>query len=266
MRSSSSAGSASASSSGRAGWMARAPRGGAEEEEAEEEEEEEAIRIRAQTSSNIVTEMRDACAQLPPSLREALEQVRYRVARDELPLFSLLQTEPLRLQSSHLSFQEYFAAQALCEEGTRLSGVPPWQWSAWWSNAVKIGSEMGGFGSGLLRAADVQGDTLSLSRQLSGDRPTVLAALCTMLKGSEIAKLECVPRPQTTSCAFVCQRPLTRLSLSSRLFPLLAVSASTTLERRAPLRSLPSSTTRRSPLSCAPPPRFSRLCQRPLTC
>ena len=161
-------------------------------------EELAAIRKRRNGQAEKGHAMSEACAQLPPLLREALKQVRHRVARDELPLFSLLQTEPLRLQSSHLSFQEYFAARALCEKGTRLSGVPPWQWSAWWRNAVKLGSEMDGFGSGLRRAAGVQGDALKLSNKLDGDRPTVLVALCTMLKGSQIAKLKRVPRPQTT--------------------------------------------------------------------
>ena len=142
--------------------------------------------------------LRDACDQLlSPLLREALKQMRERVANDKLPLFSLLETEPLKLQSSHLSFQEYFAARALCEEGTHLSGVPPWQWSVWWQNVVKLGTEMDGFGSGMLRAAGVQGDTLDLSRKLGGDRPTVLMVLCTMLKGSQIVKLKRVPRPQT---------------------------------------------------------------------
>ena len=65
-----------------------------------------------------------------PERRDALKQMRERVANDKLPLFSLLETEPLKLQPSHLSFQEYFAARALWEEGTRLSGVPPWQWPA----------------------------------------------------------------------------------------------------------------------------------------
>ena len=152
--------------------------------------------------------LRDACAQLPPLVRDALIQMRQRVANDELPLFSLLETEPLKLQSSHLSFQEYFAARMLREEGTRLSGVPPWQWSAWWQNAVKLGSEMDGFGSGMLRAAGVQGDTLDLSHKLGGHRPTVLMVLCAMLKGSQILELKRVPRPQTMHwlCAFVCQR------------------------------------------------------------
>merc|ERR1739841_273523 len=104
-------------------------------------------------------------------MRGALAEVRGRVAKDRLPLLSLLQTEPLQLQSSHLSFQEYFAARALCEEGTVLSGAPPWQWPVWWANVVTLGAEMGGrFGRGLLRAAGVTDDTLDLSQQkLGGD-------------------------------------------------------------------------------------------------
>ena len=40
-------------------------------------------------------------------------------------------------------FQEYFAARALCEAGTVLSGSPPWKWPVWWSNALSLGAEMG---------------------------------------------------------------------------------------------------------------------------
>ena len=163
------------------------------------------IRKRAIGKAEKGRALRDACAQLSSLLRSALIQMRERVANDKLPLFSLQETEPLKLQSSHLSFQEYFAARMLCEEGTRISGVPPWQWSASWQNAVKLGIEMDGFGSGMLCAAGVQGDALNLSRKLGGDRPTVLMVLCAMLKGSQIVKLKRVPRPQTMNrlCAFV---------------------------------------------------------------
>ena len=88
-------------------------------------------------------------------MRYALAEVRRRVALDELPLLSLLQAEP-QLQSSHLSFQEYFAARAFCEEGTVLPGSPPWQWPVWWANSTKIGIEMEHFGRGLLHAAGMK--------------------------------------------------------------------------------------------------------------
>ena len=107
--------------------------------------------------------VRQAVEALPAEMRDALHTVKERVAQDRLPLLTLLQADPLEVQSSHLSFQEYFAACALCKEGTKLSGVRPWQWPAWWANAVAIGGEMGEvFGKGLLRAAGVEGDTLSL--------------------------------------------------------------------------------------------------------
>jgi Ran GTPase-activating protein (RanGAP) involved in mRNA processing and transport len=109
---------------------------------------------------------------------------------DALPLLSLVQSEPLRLQSSHLSFQEYFAASALCEEGTKLSGTPPWQWPAWWANAVELGAQMGdGFGRGLLRAAGVTGGTLDLSQKLGGDPPTVRRVLVAMMKTTALTSL-----------------------------------------------------------------------------
>jgi Ran GTPase-activating protein (RanGAP) involved in mRNA processing and transport len=127
--------------------------------------------------------VRAACeARLSVALRTALRTVRERVLVDALPLLSLVQSEPLRLQSSHLSFQEYFAARALCQEGTKLSGTPPWQWPAWWANAVELGAQMGDdFGRGLLRAAGVTGDTLDLSQKLGGDPPTVRRVLAAVV-------------------------------------------------------------------------------------
>jgi Ran GTPase-activating protein (RanGAP) involved in mRNA processing and transport len=136
--------------------------------------------------------VRAACeARLSVALRTALRTVRERVLVDALPLLSLVQSEPLRLQSSHLSFQEYFAARALCEEGTKLSGTPPWQWPAWWANAVELGAQMGdGFGRGLLRAAGVTGGTLDLSQKLGGDPPTVRRVLAAVVAGAVLTSLD----------------------------------------------------------------------------
>jgi len=136
--------------------------------------------------------VRAACeARLSVALRTALRTVRERVLVDALPLLSLVQSEPLRLQSSHLSFQEYFAARALCEEGTKLSGTPPWQWPAWWANAVELGAQIpgDGFGRGLLRAAGVTGGTLDLSQKLGGDPPTVRRVLAAMMKTTALTSL-----------------------------------------------------------------------------
>lgn len=119
------------------------------------------------------TEVREACSQL--QLSTALDEVRRRIKSDQLPLLSLLQVEPLQVQSSHLSFQEYYTALAICDDTTQLSGSPPWQWPAWWWNTLSFGSEMGlAFSRGLLRAAGVGGSALDLCGKLGGDRATVL--------------------------------------------------------------------------------------------
>ena len=79
-------------------------------------------RLRPAEKELLSVQTRNACAQLPAAMRSAIEQVRLRVARDELPLFSLLQAQPLWLQSSHLSFQEYFAARRVrCARRERVS-------------------------------------------------------------------------------------------------------------------------------------------------
>ena len=133
----------------------------------------------------------DTCAALPAEAKEVLRVVRERVAQDRLPLLSLLETEPLRMQSSHLSFQEYFVVRAICTGKHRLPlGSPPWQWGPFWANVVKLGSEKGTkFGSGLLHAAGVEGDELDISQQLGGDRPTVLAVVCALLGSLRILEL-----------------------------------------------------------------------------
>ena len=117
--------------------------------------------------------------------RAAVAQVRERVGQDRLPLLSLLQVEPLQMQSAHLSFQEFFAAQAICSGKYRLpeGSPPPWQWPAFWANAVTLGSEMGdAFGKGLKQTARL-GDELDLSKKLvGGDRPTMVAAVAQLMR------------------------------------------------------------------------------------
>jgi hypothetical protein len=116
----------------------------------------------------------------------AVAEVRQGVGQDRLPLLSLLQVEPLQMQSAHLSFQEFFAVQAICSGKYRLpeGSPPPWQWPAFWANAVTLGSEMGdAFGKGLKQTAGV-GDELDLSQKLiGGDRPTMVAAVVQLMRG-----------------------------------------------------------------------------------
>ena len=122
---------------------------------------------------------------LPAEAHACLSVVKTRVAQDRLPLLSLLETKPLQVQSSHLSFQEYFAMRAICEGSKLPSEVErPWQWEAWWANTVKLGSQTGdAFGRGLLRACG-QTDTLDLEGKLGGDRPTALAAVAELMRAA----------------------------------------------------------------------------------
>lgn len=96
-----------------------------------------------------------ACERLPDDLKALMQSVRDRVCQDRLPLFSLLQPDPLQMQSSHLSFQEFYTAKAL-SSGVYLlpaHAAEPWRWSAWWSNTLRLGLEMGErFARGLLAA------------------------------------------------------------------------------------------------------------------
>ena len=87
------------------------------------------------------------------------------------------------MQAAHLSFQEYFVACAIRERAWRLRS-DPWEFSPFWANTLKMGSEMGdAFGRGLLRAAGMEGDALDLSLKLGGDRPTALAAVAQLARG-----------------------------------------------------------------------------------
>ena len=126
--------------------------------------------------------LRRACEELltlSSGVRDALRAVRERVAQDALPLLSLLQAEPLQMQSSHLSFQEYFAVRAICADGATLQ-TPPWRWSGWWANVVRLGAEVGDFGRRLLRAAG-GAPALDLRGKLGGDRETSVAAVALLM-------------------------------------------------------------------------------------
>ena len=171
--------------------------------------------------------VREAVAGLGSDMRDALHTIRERVAQDRLPLLSLLQADPLEVQSSHLSFQEYFAANAICK-GWRLSkaAVAPWQWPVWWANALRLGSEMGDdFGRGLLESSrellatpegepseaaakganaaannavanmataanERDGTSLPLGGSLGGHRPTALGAVAQMMRAATRVELQ----------------------------------------------------------------------------
>ena len=129
---------------------------------------------------------RAACERLPHGIRSALRAVRERVAQDRLPLLSLLQADPLQMQSSHLSFQEFFTARKLCA-GSRLMGTQlPWCWSVWWANTLRLGIEMGDeFRFGLLYASTGErgiASELNLDQKIAGHRPTSVGATAELLR------------------------------------------------------------------------------------
>ena len=133
--------------------------------------------------------MRAATAKLPAALLDAVRAVRSRVAKDALPLLTMLQSEPLLMQSSHLSFQEFYCARAI-HKGMVLPGEPPWRWSAWWANCLRLGIESGeGFGVGLMRAAGAGHGHLNLSGQVGGHRPTSLSAVSELMLGAKTMDL-----------------------------------------------------------------------------
>jgi len=131
------------------------------------------------------TEVFKAIGELPQEWQDAMQGIRERVRQDRLPLLSLLSASPLEMQSSHLSFQEFFTARALCN-GQRLipRAAEPWRWSAWWGNTLRHGSEMGrAFGHGLLQACGLSKTdaALELRAKLGGHRPTALRAISLLL-------------------------------------------------------------------------------------
>jgi Ran GTPase-activating protein (RanGAP) involved in mRNA processing and transport len=152
----------------------------------------DAAACRAHMDAERLPALDSAVQALRDEERAAVAQVRERVGQDRLPLLSLLQVEPLLMQSAHLSFQEFFAAQAICSGKYRLpeGSPPPWQWPAFWANMVTLGSEMGdAFGKGLKQTAGLD-DELDLSKKLiGGDRPTMVAAVVQLMRGLSSLRL-----------------------------------------------------------------------------
>ena len=107
----------------------------------------------------------------------ALEVLKEQVVQDRVPLLSLLQARPLKMQAAHLSFQEYFAARAICQ-GTAVLRSPPWSLPVWWANALRLGLEMGEpFRRGLLSACGESFDGASVRVTIGGHPSTAGAAL-----------------------------------------------------------------------------------------
>ena len=105
------------------------------------------------------------CTDLPPETQGALRTLQERVTGGRLPLLSLLHVDPLQIQASHISFQEYYVARAICS-GLRVPSRP-WAWPAWWANVLRLGKGMGEpFRRGLIKGAQVNDEALQLHEVL----------------------------------------------------------------------------------------------------
>ena len=138
----------------------------------------QAVFFEAQAANQrVITEKHlRAAAQRVEDGESALDLLRSLALAERLPLLSLLQSRPLRLQSSHLSIQEYYAARAICE-GAVLP-KPPWELPVFWANTVRLGLDMGdAFCQGLLRSSGKALQGPSVRVRIRGDRHTSALAL-----------------------------------------------------------------------------------------
>jgi len=120
-----------------------------------------------------------------------------RVLANRMPLLNLLQNEPLQIQASHLAFQEFYCARAICNAAPLPT--QPWKFTSWWSNILKLGDEMGlKFRQNLLRAAGVEGLDLDLTGELGGHRSTALLAVKQII--SVLTSLDLTSNMLTASC------------------------------------------------------------------
>jgi len=95
------------------------------------------------------------------------------------------------MQSSHLSFQEYYTAKSLAD-GRKLppTVMSPWRWSSWWKNVLRLGAELGDrFGRGLLEAVGEHVASLELKGKIGGDLPTAMLAVAQLMRATHAVGL-----------------------------------------------------------------------------
>ena len=171
-----------------------------------------------------------AISHVGPAHAHAVHAIVGMVRKEAMPMLSLLQAEPMQLQSSHLTIQEYYVAKAVCEEERELP-VPPWQLSSWWQHFLTLGCSMGvPFQRGLLQGIQhgdrtaapaavgrleasthlgegVPRETLDLKDgQLGGDRPTSLFAVTMLMQ--QISSLDLSANSLTSEEAIVISEAL----------------------------------------------------------
>lgn len=127
----------------------------------------------------------EACESLPPPVRDGIHGLLHGADDSTLSLLSSFEADPMR------TFQEYFVAMALCA-GIDLKDMPPWRWTIWWDNTLKLGIEMGdAFRKGLRRGSGASSGQLNLRGKVGGDRQVSLLAVGQLLRVVDIVDLSC---------------------------------------------------------------------------
>ena len=135
------------------------------------------------------SQVHSAFEKLPAERRSRASEIEERTQSNDITVFNITSKEPtLELESSSLSLQEFFVAQALCKGFTLPPEVAqPWQWHDWWMGTLKIGRDVGkDFERGLLKSS-AQASTaaeqgLLLRSAIANHRPTAISAVSLLLR------------------------------------------------------------------------------------
>lgn len=110
---------------------------------------------------------------------------------EQLPLFSTLEGEPLRVVAAHTSVHDYFTARACSDVNAIRHGSrsipPPWLWDERWAGVARFGCQMGtSFACSLLQAtpAAEHGHLHLGDGCLRGHRPTSVLAVAQLLRAA----------------------------------------------------------------------------------
>jgi len=141
-------------------------------------------------SSQVKSSQGDAASEAPPVV-ELLRMLCAHMKWEQLPLFSTLEGEPLRVVAAHTSVHDYFTARACSDVNAIRHGSrsipPPWLWDERWAGVARFGCQMGtSFACSLLQAtpAAEHGHLHLGDGCLRGHRPTSVLAVAQLLRAA----------------------------------------------------------------------------------
>jgi len=141
-------------------------------------------------SSQVKSSQGDAASEAPPVV-ELLRMLCAHMKWEQLPLFSTLEGEPLRVVAAHTSVHDYFTARACSDASAIRQGSrsipPPWLWDERWAGVARFGCQMGpSFACSLLQATSAaEHGHLHLSDgRMRGHRPTSVLAVAQLLRAA----------------------------------------------------------------------------------